>query len=97
MYAVLSSGRQEDWDRYRNLRNLGVREVRKDHRKFKVKEAEKWELDASTSKMWRTIKNAAGWGSASAPTEIRKDPTYSDLLGKLRNLSVASLRTKSKL
>ena len=64
------SQEQEDWSRYRTMKNICTREMRKDKLKFKTELYEKIGAEHNTKKLYKIVKQELGWGGTGPPQTL---------------------------
>ena len=73
--TAMESKSDEDWARYKRLRNLATNAIRKDKNEDRWRKTNSWNIECSTAKMWKEVRKAAGWDVAAAPTDIQDGPS----------------------
>ena len=61
----------EDWSGFLKIRNACTNQICKDKLLSRKKEAEQWNLEGTTAKIWKEVWWAVGWGTADMPTKIQ--------------------------
>ena len=64
------SGLEEDWERYRLLRNQVTAQLRKDKIDWQQKKLETCEQDGDSGKLWKNILGWLSWSSSNSPSKL---------------------------